>query len=204
MRAVVLRDNVGGPQDGFRRIAARRDFTVNAIMYHESRNPGRGGLPQRTSRTRKARAARFMTGALTTSRRPGRASSAPPVRFAAKLSSLGFGAGAYSPGKPWWPRHLPQEVLQPCLDSTTATGAASKRRAGLAGIYLLDVARRCQQSVGARHKAPTVRVAEGEGRGAELCVRPRYWQDVTAELGAAFGGAIAMLALQDAIDEAFA
>jgi len=207
----VLRDNVWGPQD---EDATRRDFTVNAMYYdpetqvvvdyHKGiqdaqkkilRMIGDAGQRYREDPVRIIRA----------------------VRFAAKLSPLGFAlepktARPLVACEPLL-REVPQsrlfdEMLKLLQTGHALASVAQLRKLGLQqGIYpLLDVvvARADQPFVQAALADTDRRVGEGKSVAPSFLLACVLWQDVLAGWQRRQqAGAHTFPALQDAIDEVF-
>ncbi|WP_313314149.1 polynucleotide adenylyltransferase PcnB [Pulveribacter sp.] len=207
----VLRDNVWGPQE---EDAARRDFTVNAMYYDPETqvvvdyHKGIQDAQKRVLRMIGDPAARYREDPVRIIR---------AVRFAAKLSHLGFGLEPRTAKPLVASEHLLQDVPQSRLFDEMLkllqTGHAlatveQLKKLGLArGIYpLLDV-------VVERAEVPLVhaalqdtdrRVAEGKAVAPSFLLACVLWQDVQAgwkkRLAA---GEHAFPALQEAIDAVF-
>lgn len=207
----VLRDNVWGPQE---EDAARRDFTVNAMYYDPETqvvvdyHKGIQDAQKRVLRMIGDPAARYREDPVRIIR---------AVRFAAKLSHLGFALEPRTAKPLVASEHLLQDVPQSRLFDEMLkllqTGHAlatveQLKKLGLArGIYpLLDV-------VVERAEVPLVqaaladtdrRVAEGKAVAPSFLLACVLWQDVQAgwkqRLAA---GEHAFPALQEAIDAVF-
>ena len=207
----VLRDNVWGPQD---QDAARRDFTVNAMYYDPETQvvvDYHKGIEDAQKRVLR------MIGDPATRYREDPVRIIRAVRFAAKLSSLGFALEPKT-GKPLVAsQHLLQEVPQSRLFDEMLkllqTGHAlasveQLQKLGLAkGIYpLLDVVvqRASNPLVRAVLQDTDRRVAEGKAVAPSFLLACVLWQDVKAGWEQRLArGEHAFPALQDAIDEAF-
>ena len=207
----VLRDNVWGPQD---QDAARRDFTVNAMYYDPETQvvvDYHKGIEDAQKRVLR------MIGDPATRYREDPVRIIRAVRFAAKLSSLGFALEPKT-GKPLVAsQHLLQEVPQSRLFDEMLkllqTGHAlasveQLQKLGLAkDIYpLLDVVvqRASNPLVRAVLQDTDRRVAEGKAVAPSFLLACVLWQDVKAGWEQRLArGEHAFPALQDAIDEAF-
>ena len=207
----VLRDNVWGPQE---EDAARRDFTVNAMYYDPQTqivvdyHKGIQDAQKRVLRMIGDAAARYREDPVRIIR---------AVRFAAKLSHLGFELEPRTAKPLVASEHLladvPQSRLFDEMLKLLQTGHAiatieQLKKLGLArGIYpLLDV-------VVERAEVPLVhaalqdtdrRVAEGKAVAPSFLLACVLWQDVqTGWQRRQEAGEHAFPALQDAIDTVF-
>ncbi len=207
----VLRDNVWGPQD---EDAARRDFTVNAMYYDPETqivvdyHKGIADANARVLRMIGDAAARYREDPVRIIR---------AVRFAAKLSRLGFALEPKTAKPLVASEHLLQEVPQSRLfdemlkllqTGHSLASVEQLRKLGLArGIYpLLDI-------VVARADLPMVkavladtdrRVGEGKAVAPSFLLACVLWQDVQERWQHNLArGEHAFPALQGAIDSVF-
>jgi poly(A) polymerase len=206
----VLRDNVWGPQD---EDATRRDFTVNAMYYDPETEivvDYHGGF-----RDAKKRVLRMIGDpAMRYREDPVRIIRA--VRFAAKLSALGFkletGTGQPLKEMRGLLADVPQSRLFDEMLKLLQTGhalatVAQLEKLGLArGIYpLLDlVVERAQQPfVHAALEDTDRRVGEGKPVAPSFLLACVLWTDVRDGWSARLKRQPPQAALQDAIDEVF-
>ena len=207
----VLRDNVWGPQD---EDAARRDFTVNAMYYDpESRVvvDYHGGIVDAQKKLLR------MIGEPATRYREDPVRAIRAVRFAAKLSALGFKLEPKTAKPlaeaPALLADIPQSRLFDEMLKLLQTGHAlasveQLRKLGLArGIYpLLDVVveRADQPFVKSALQDTDRRVGEGKPVAPSFLLACVLWQDVLAGWNARLARKEHPFpALQDAIDEVF-
>ncbi|MFO1245801.1 MAG: polynucleotide adenylyltransferase PcnB [Ramlibacter sp.] len=207
----VLRDNVWGPQD---EDATRRDFTINAMYYDPQTQvvvDYHGGIADTKKRVLR------MIGDPATRYREDPVRIIRAVRFAAKLSPLGFTldkktAAALVPAQPLL-ADVPQSRLFDEMLKLLQTGHSlatieQLKKLGLArGIYpLLDVVveRADQQFVKAALQDTDRRVGEGKPVAPSFLLACVLWADVRdgwaqrlAQKQHPFP------ALQDAIDDVF-
>jgi len=207
----VLRDNVWGPQD---EDAARRDFTVNAMYYDPSSqtvvdfHKGLQDAHKRILRMIGDPAARYREDPVRIIR---------AVRFAAKLSALGFRLEAKT-AKPLAaclpllqdvpPSRLLDEMLKLLQTGHACASIEQLRTLGLArGIYpLLDVIveRADQPLVQAVLQDTDRRVAEGKAVAPSFLLASVLWPDVQVEWQQRTAqNQHAYPALQEAIDAVF-
>ncbi|MDR2128207.1 MAG: polynucleotide adenylyltransferase PcnB [Burkholderiaceae bacterium] len=207
----VLRDNVWGPQI---EDAARRDFTVNAMYYDPQTqivvdyHSGIGDAQKKRLRMIGDAAARYREDPVRIIR---------AVRFAAKLSALGFRldpktAKPLAECRPLL-RDVPQSRLFDEMLKLLQTGHAiasveQLRKLGLAaGIYpLLDlaVARAREPFFKAAMQDTDRRVGEGKPVAPSFLLAALLWQDVRAAWARRRdAGEHPVPALQAAIDETF-
>ncbi|MEK9804572.1 MAG: polynucleotide adenylyltransferase PcnB, partial [Curvibacter sp.] len=206
----VLRDNVWGPQD---EDAARRDFTVNAMYYDPATQvvvDYHGGFKDAGKRVLR------MIGDPATRYREDPVRIIRAVRFAAKLSALGFKleAGTAKPLKESKALlvDVPQSRLFDEMLKLLQTGhalatIAQLRKLGLArGIYpLLDlvVERADEPFVQAALEDTDRRVGEGKPVAPSFLLACVLWSDVRAGWAQRQKKQHAHPALQDAIDDVF-
>jgi len=207
----VLRDNVWGPQH---EDAARRDFTVNAMYYDPQRQvvvDYHGGLADANKRVLR------MIGEPATRYREDPVRIIRAVRFAAKLSGLGFKLEAKTARPIKEMKSLladvPQsrlfdEMLKLLQTGHALASVAQLRKLGLErGVYpLLDlvVERADEALVHAALEDTDRRVAEGKPVAPSFLLACVLWADVRAgwqRLQAQ--GMHTHPALQQAIDEVF-
>ncbi|EGI78367.1 polynucleotide adenylyltransferase PcnB [Hylemonella gracilis] len=206
----VLRDNVWGPQD---EDATRRDFTINAMYYDPETEivvDYHGGFKDAKKRVLRMigdPAARYREDPVRIIR---------AVRFAAKLSGLGFKLEAGT-GRPLKDMRslladVPQSRLFDEMLKLLQTGhalatVAQLEKLGLArGIYpLLDlVVERAQQPfVHAALEDTDRRVGEGKPVAPSFLLASVLWADVHDGWSARLKRQAPQAALQDAIDEVF-
>ena len=207
----VLRDNVWGPQD---EDAVRRDFTINAMYYDPETQivvDYHKGLQDAKSRTLR------MIGDAATRYREDPVRIIRAVRFAAKLSGLGFQMDS----KTLAPlvkslkllADVPQsrlfdEMLKLLQTGHALASVAQLKGLGLArGIYpLLDlvVERADQPFVNAALRDTDRRVGEGKPVAPSFLLACVLWADVRDGWARRQGhGQHSHAALQDAIDEVF-
>ncbi|GAB1385746.1 polynucleotide adenylyltransferase PcnB [Melaminivora sp.] len=207
----VLRDNVWGPQE---EDAARRDFTVNAMYYDPETqvvvdyHKGLQDAQKRVLRMIGDPAARYREDPVRIIR---------AVRFAAKLSPLGFALEAKTAKPLVASEHLLQDVPQSRLfdemlkllqtGHAIATITQLKKLGLERGIYpLLDVIveRSGQPLVQAALQDTDRRVAEGKAVAPSFLLACVLWQEVQVgwqqRLAA---GEHSFPALQEAIDAVF-
>lgn len=206
----VLRDNVWGPQD---EDATRRDFTVNAMYYDPETEivvDYHGGFKDAKKRVLR------MIGDPATRYREDPVRIIRAVRFAAKLSALGFKLEAGT-GRPLKEMRtlladVPQSRLFDEMLKLLQTGhalatVAQLEKLGLArGIYpLLDlVVERAQQPfVRAALEDTDRRVDEGKPVAPSFLLACVLWADVRDGWAARLKRQAPQAALQDAIDEVF-
>ena len=207
----VLRDNVWGPQD---QDATRRDFTVNAMYYDPESQivvDFHKGIQDAQKRVLR------MIGDAATRYREDPVRIIRAVRFAAKLSPLGFKLEAKTAKPLVESEHLLQEVPQSRLFDEMLkllqTGHAlasieQLKKLGLAkGIYpLLDVVveRADHPFVQAVLADTDRRVGEGKPVAPSFMLACVLWQDVKAGWERRLKkGFHAFPALSEAIDEVF-
>ncbi len=207
----VLRDNVWGTQE---EDAARRDFTVNAMYYDPERqivvdyHKGMADTQKRTIR---------MIGHAATRYREDPVRIIRAVRFAAKLSALGFKLDKASAAplkdslpllKEMPPSRLFDEMLKLLQTGHALATIEQLKKLGLqSGIYpllTLAVQRADMPLIHAALKDTDRRVGEGKPVAPSFLLACLLWQDVreawqrnTAQRKPLF------LALQEAIDEVF-
>jgi len=206
----VLRDNVWGPQD---EDATRRDFTVNAMYYDPSvgevidYHHGFEDAAKRVIRMIGEPAARYREDPVRIIR---------AVRFAAKLSALGFKLEART-AKPLKSMmellaDVPQSRLFDEMLKLLQTGHAMAsieqlKKLGLAkGIYpLLDVVveRADTPFVQAALQDTDRRVGEGKPVAPSFLLACVLWADVREGWQARTGQMAVFPALQEAIEEVF-
>ena len=206
----VLRDNVWGPQD---EDAARRDFTVNA-MYYDPRSQSvvdyHGGIED--ARKRRLR----LIGDPATRYREDPVRIVRAVRFAAKLSGLGFELDRKTATPLGSLKSLladiPQsrmfdEMLKLLQTGHAVASIASLRKLGLAqGLYpLLDlVVDRAQDPfVQAALQDTDRRVGEGKPVAPSFLLACVLWSDVRETWAHHRAQQPPFPALQQAIDEVF-
>jgi poly(A) polymerase len=206
----VLRDNVWGPQD---EDAARRDFTVNAMYYDPATQvvvDYHGGFKDAGKRVLR------MIGDPATRYREDPVRIIRAVRFAAKLSALGFKLEAQT-AKPLKESRalladVPQSRLFDEMLKLLQTGhalatIAQLRKLGLArGIYpLLDlvVERADGPFVKAALEDTDRRVDEGKPVAPSFLLACVLWSDVREGWAQRQKKQHAHPALQDAIDDVF-
>jgi poly(A) polymerase len=206
----VLRDNVWGPQD---EDAARRDFTVNAMYYDPATQvvvDYHGGLKDAGKRVLR------MIGDPATRYREDPVRIIRAVRFAAKLSALGFKLETQT-AKPLKESRtlladVPQSRLFDEMLKLLQTGhalatIAQLRKLGLArGIYpLLDlvVERADGPFVKAALEDTDRRVGEGKPVAPSFLLACVLWSDVREGWAQRQKKQHAHPALQDAIDDVF-
>ena len=208
----VLRDNVWGPQD---EDATRRDFTINAMYYDPQTqvvvdyHHGIKDVKNRVIR---------MIGDSATRYREDPVRIIRAVRFAAKLSGLGFTLDAKTRAPLVKSQQLladvPQsrlfdEMLKLLQTGHAIASIATLKELGLArGIYpLLDVVveRAEQPFVAAALKDTDRRVGEGKPVAPSFLLACVLWSDVRDGWQARIAhGQHSHPALMDAIDEVFA
>jgi poly(A) polymerase len=206
----VLRDNVWGPQD---EDATRRDFTVNAMYYDPETEivvDYHGGFKDAKKHTLR------MIGDPATRYREDPVRIIRAIRFAAKLSALGFKLEAGT-GRPLKEMRalladVPQSRLFDEMLKLLQTGhalatVAQLEKLGMArGIYpLLDlVVERAQQPfVRAALQDTDRRVGEDKPVAPSFLLACVLWDDVRAGWSARLKRQTPQAALQDAIDEVF-
>lgn len=206
----VLRDNVWGPQE---EDAVRRDFTINAMYYDPQRQivvDYHGGMQD----VKKLSLRMIGDAALRYREDPVRIIRA--VRFAAKLSGLGFTLDSKT-AKPLVESQIlladvPQSRLFDEMLKLLQTGHAlatieQLKKLGLArGIYpLLDViVERAQLPfVQAALQDTDRRVGEGKPVAASFLLAAVLWDDVNKIWHTKQKNQASFPALQDAIDEVF-
>ncbi|QBK05238.1 polynucleotide adenylyltransferase PcnB [Hylemonella gracilis] len=206
----VLRDNVWGPQD---EDATRRDFTVNAMYYDPETEivvDYHGGFKDAKKHVLR------MIGDPATRYREDPVRIIRAVRFAAKLSALGFKLEAGT-GRPLKDMRsllsdVPQSRLFDEMLKLLQTGhalatVAQLEKLGLArGIYpLLDlVVERAQQPfVRAALEDTDRRVGEDKPVAPSFLLACVLWADVREGWSARLKRQAPLPALQDAIDEVF-
>ena len=206
----VLRDNVWGPQD---EDAARRDFTVNAMYYDPETQivvDYHGGFKDAGKRVLR------MIGDPATRYREDPVRIIRAVRFAAKLSGLGFKLETLT-AKPLKESRalladVPQSRLFDEMLKLLQTGhalatIAQLRKLGLAhGIYpLLDlvVERADEPFVQAALEDTDRRVGEGKPVAPSFLLACVLWSDVREGWAQRQKKQHAHPALQDAIDDVF-
>ncbi len=206
----VLRDNVWGPQD---EDAARRDFTVNAMYYDPETQivvDYHGGFKDAGKRVLR------MIGDPATRYREDPVRIIRAVRFAAKLSALGFKLETQTARPLKESRALladvPQSRLFDEMLKLLQTGhalatIAQLRKLGLAhGIYpLLDlvVERADEPFVQAALEDTDRRVGEGKPVAPSFLLACVLWSDVREGWAQRQKKQHAHPALQDAIDDVF-
>ena len=207
----VLRDNVWGPQE---EDAVRRDFTINAMYYDPETQvvvDYHNGLKDAKSRTLR------MIGDAATRYREDPVRIIRAVRFAAKLSPLGFKLEAKTAGPLIKSQSLlndvPQSRLFDEMLKLLQTGHAllsidQLKLLGMAtGIYpLLDVVveRADQPFVNAALKDTDRRVGEGKPVAPSFLLACVLWADVRDGWARRLAqGQHSHPALQDAIDDVF-
>ena len=206
----VLRDNVWGPQD---EDAARRDFTVNAMYYDPATQvvvDYHGGLKDARKRVLR------MIGDPATRYREDPVRIIRAVRFAAKLSALGFKLETQTARPLKESKALladvPQSRLFDEMLKLLQTGHAlatieQLKGLGLArGIYpLLDlvVERAGEPFVQAALEDTDRRVGEGKPVAPSFLLACVLWSDVREGWAARQKKQHAHPALQDAIDDVF-
>jgi poly(A) polymerase len=207
----VLRDNVWGPQE---EDAVRRDFTINAMYYDPETQivvDYHNGLKDSKSRTLR------MIGDAATRYREDPVRIIRAVRFAAKLSPLGFKLEPKTSGPLVRSQRLLQDVPQSrlfdemlkLLQTGHALASIEQLKAlGLAtGIYpLLDVVveRAEQNFVSAALKDTDRRVGEGKPVAPSFLLACVLWEDVRKGWDQRVGrGEHSHPALQDAIEDVF-
>ena len=206
----VLRDNVWGPQD---EDATRRDFTVNAMYYDPETEvvvDFHKGIEDAKKRVLR------MIGDPATRYREAPVRIIRAVRFAAKLSPLGFALEPKT-AKPLVEcepllREGPQsrlfdEMLKLLQTGHALASIAQLKSLGLAmGIYpLLDVVvdRSSHPFVQAALADTDRRVGEGKPVAPSFLLACVLWQDVKAGWEQRLGRQQPFPALQDAIDDVF-
>jgi poly(A) polymerase len=206
----VLRDNVWGPQE---EDAVRRDFTINAMYYDpetETVVDYHGGLKDAKKRVLR------MIGEPATRYREDPVRVIRAVRFAAKLSSLGFKLESKT-AAPLVKSHelladVPQsrlfdEMLKLLQTGHALASVAQLKALGLArGIYpLLDVVvERAEQAfVKAALLDTDRRVAEGKAVAPSFLLACVLWADVRDGWAKRLAHQHSHPALQDAIDDVF-
>ena len=206
----VLRDNVWGPQD---EDAARRDFTINAMYYDpESQmvvdyHQGIKDVKNRTLR---------MIGDATTRYREDPVRIIRAVRFAAKLSALGFTLDSKTSAPLLASQQLladvPQsrlfdEMLKLLQTGHAMASVATLNQLGMArGIYpLLDVVveRAGQPFVAAALMDTDRRVGEGKSVVPSFLLACVLWSDVREGWSRRLQHQNSHPALQDAIEDVF-
>ncbi|MES2183914.1 MAG: polynucleotide adenylyltransferase PcnB [Pseudomonadota bacterium] len=208
----VLRDNVWGPQN---EDATRRDFTVNAMYYDPETQivvDYHGGIADAKKHTLR------MIGDAATRYREDPVRIIRAVRFAAKLSQLGFSLDPKSAaplvGSQALLADVPQsrlfdEMLKLLQTGHALASVATLRKLGMAtGIYpLLDVVvqRADEPFVKAALLDTDRRVGEGKPVAPSFLLATVLWEDVRAgwERRMERERQHAFPALQDAIDEVF-
>ena len=206
----VLRDNVWGPQD---EDAARRDFTINALYYDpESQTvvDYHHGMKDVKSRTLR------MIGDATARYREDPVRIIRAVRFAAKLSPLGFTLDAKTAAPLIASQQLladvPQsrlfdEMLKLLQTGHAMASIATLKQLGLArGIYpLLDVVveRAEQPFVAAALMDTDRRVGEGKSVVPSFLLACVLWADVRDGWSHRLQHQHSHPALQDAIEDVF-
>ena len=206
----VLRDNVWGPQE---EDAVRRDFTINAMYYDpqtETVVDYHGGLKDAKKRVLR------MIGDPATRYREDPVRIIRAVRFAAKLSNLGFKLDPKT-AAPLVKSHelladVPQsrlfdEMLKLLQTGHSMASIAQLKLLGLArGIYpLLDVVveRADQPFVKAALLDTDRRVGEGKPVAPSFLLACVLWADVRDGWAQRMARQHAHPALQDAIDDVF-
>jgi len=208
----VLRDNVWGPQD---EDAARRDFTINAMYYDPETqvvvdyHHGIQDAKKRVLRMIGDPALRYREDPVRIIR---------AVRFAAKLSGLGFEIETHTraplAASVALLSDVPQSRMFDEMMKLLQTGHASAsveqlRRLKLKGIYpLLDLAvERADDPMAAAVYADTDRrVSEGKPVAPSFLLACLLWSDVHRSYEKRLAGSSrtpAMQALHEAIDEVF-
>ena len=206
----VLRDNVWGPQD---EDAARRDFTINALYYDpESQTvvDYHHGMKDVKSRTLR------MIGDATARYREDPVRIIRAVRFAAKLSPLGFTLDAKTAAPLVASQQLladvPQsrlfdEMLKLLQTGHALASIATLKQLGLArGIYpLLDVVveRSEQPFVAAALMDTDRRLGEGKSVAPSFLLACVLWADVRDGWSHRLQHQHGHPALQDAIEDVF-
>jgi len=206
----VLRDNVWGPQD---QDAARRDFTINAMYYDpETGNviDYHGGIADAKKKVIR------MIGDPATRYREDPVRVIRAVRFAAKLSGLGFKMEAKTAAPLKRAAKLladvPQSRLFDEMLKLLQTGHAlasieQLKQHGLAkGIYpLLDIVveRASEQFVTTALNDTDRRVGEGKPVAPSFLLACVLWSDVRETWAQRSAKQPSFPALQDAIDEVF-
>ncbi|CAM8651273.1 PcnB tRNA nucleotidyltransferase/poly(A) polymerase [Comamonadaceae bacterium] len=207
----VLRDNVWGPQE---EDAVRRDFTINAMYYDPETQivvDYHNGLKDSKSRTLR------MIGDAATRYREDPVRIIRAVRFAAKLSPLGFKLEPKTAGPLVKSQKLlhdvPQsrlfdEMLKLLQTGHALASIAQLKELGLAtGIYpLLDVVveRAGQSFVEAALKDTDRRVGEGKPVAPSFLLACVLWDDVRKGWDQRLArGEHSHPALQDAIEDVF-
>ena len=206
----VLRDNVWGPQD---EDATRRDFTVNAMYYDPETQvvvDFHKGIEDAKKKTLR------MIGDPATRYREDPVRIIRAVRFAAKLSQLGFKLDAKTAKPLVESEHLlndvPQsrlfdEMLKLLQTGHSIASVEQLKELGLAkGIYpLLDVVveRANTPFVHAALADTDRRVGEGKTVAPSFLLACVLWQDVKAGWEQRMQRQQAFPALQDAIDDVF-
>jgi poly(A) polymerase len=206
----VLRDNVWGPQD---EDAARRDFTINALYYDpESQTvvDYHHGMKDVKSRTLR------MIGDATARYREDPVRIIRAVRFAAKLSPLGFTLDAKTAAPLVASQQLladvPQsrlfdEMLKLLQTGHALASIATLKQLGLArGIYpLLDVVveRSEQPFVAAALMDTDRRLGEGKSVAPSFLLACVLWADVRDGWSHRLQHQHSHPALQDAIEDVF-
>ena len=207
----VLRDNVWGPQD---EDAARRDFTVNAMYYDPQSQmliDYHGGIKDSNKRVLR------MIGDPATRYREDPVRIIRAIRFAAKLSALGFKFEAKTLAPLARSVGLLSEVPQSRLfdemlkllqtGHALATIAQLKLLGLSRGVYpLLDlvVERAAQPLVDAALQDTDRRVAEGKPVAPSFLLACLLWSDVRDGWGGRVAnGQPSIPALHDAIDDVF-
>jgi poly(A) polymerase len=206
----VLRDNVWGPQD---EDATRRDFTINAMYYDpESQTvvDYHHGMKDVKSRTLR------MIGDATARYREDPVRIIRAVRFAAKLSALGFTLDAKTAAPLVASQQLladvPQsrlfdEMLKLLQTGHAMASIATLKQLGLArGIYpLLDVVveRAEQPFVAAALMDTDRRVGEGKSVAPSFLLACVLWSDVREGWSRRQQHQHSHPALQDAIEDVF-
>ena len=206
----VLRDNVWGPQD---EDATRRDFTVNAMYYDPETQvvvDFHTGIEDAKKKTLR------MIGDPATRYREDPVRIIRAVRFAAKLSQLGFKLDAKTAKPLVESEHLlndvPQsrlfdEMLKLLQTGHSIASVEQLKELGLAkGIYpLLDVVveRANTPFVHAALADTDRRVGEGKTVAPSFLLACVLWQDVKAGWEQRMQRQQAFPALQDAIDDVF-
>ncbi|MDH4450360.1 MAG: polynucleotide adenylyltransferase PcnB [Rhodoferax sp.] len=207
----VLRDNVWGPQE---EDAVRRDFTINAMYYDPETQivvDYHNGLKDSKSRTLR------MIGDAATRYREDPVRIIRAVRFAAKLSPLGFKLESKTAAPLVKSQRLlhdvPQsrlfdEMLKLLQTGHALASVAQLKALGLAtGIYpLLDVAvERAEQPFVSRALHDTDRrVGEGKPVAPSFLLACVLWADVRDGWAQRLqGGQHSHPALQDAIEDVF-
>jgi poly(A) polymerase len=207
----VLRDNVWGPQE---EDAARRDFTINAMYYDPQTQlvvDYHGGIADVKKRVIR------MIGDPATRYREDPVRIIRAVRFAAKLSQLGFALEPKTAAPLVKSQELLADVPQSRLFDETlkllqtghaVASVATLKKLGLArGIYpLLDlVVERAEQGiVSAALQDTDRRVGEGKPVAPSFLLACALWSDVRDGWAARIAQRQhSFAALQDAIDDVF-